>query len=51
MVNGKCTKGFPKTLRIETIVSKDGYSEFKRKDDGIINKKGTKLINKQRVVP
>ena len=31
--NSNCTKGFPKEFRNETIFLKDGYSEYKRRNN------------------
>jgi hypothetical protein len=51
MVDGKCSKGYPKPFRAETSIDNNGYPDYKRPDDGrFIEKQGVKLTN-QWVVP
>lgn len=35
LVNGKCSKNFPKAFRDETTMDEDGYPLYRRKDNGI----------------
>ncbi|XP_019158334.1 PREDICTED: uncharacterized protein LOC109155060 [Ipomoea nil] len=51
MVNGKCSKYFPKTYVSETILEKDGYPIYRRHDNGCkISKNGVQLDNRY-VIP
>ena len=34
MVDGKCSKGFPKPFRDQTIVNEDSYANLRRHDTG-----------------
>ena len=51
MVNGKCSKHFPKKFSDRTYVDDDGYPKYRRRDSGLyIEKNGVPLDNRY-VVP
>ncbi|CAF2003345.1 unnamed protein product [Rotaria magnacalcarata] len=50
MEDGKCTKEFPKECRNETAPNKDGYSRYRRRDNGVIAKVGKYEVDNRRVV-
>ena len=51
MVDGKCTKQFPKEFVEKTFASADGYPHYKRRNDGkFVDKNGVHLDNRY-VVP
>ena len=51
MVNGKCSKKFPKTFQDETQVEVNGYPLYRRRNDGrYVEKNGVHLDNRH-VVP
>lgn len=51
MVNGKCSKHFPKKFKEHTCIDVDGFPEYKRRNSGVfVEKSGTKLDNRN-VVP
>ena len=46
MVNGKCSKFFPKAFRSRTIIDEAGFPKYRRRDDGrTINKRNCVLDN------
>ena len=50
MVNGKCSKSFPKPFREETSVTEDSYASTRRSDTGRSYEVGGKQVNNQWVV-
>lgn len=50
MVEGKCTKGFPKEFCEETIMNSDGYPKYQRRDTGS-RAKGVHQVDNRDVVP
>lgn len=51
LVNGKCSKYYPKDFREETVLNADGYPFYRRRNDGrTILKRGT-LFDNRHVVP
>jgi hypothetical protein len=51
MKNDKCSKNYPKSFQVETIIDDFGFMIYKRRDDdGYIVKNGVKLDNRS-VVP
>ena len=51
MVDGKCTKKFPKEVVDKTFATGDGYPHYRRKNDGeYVEKYGVKLNNRY-IVP
>lgn len=51
MINGTCSKHFPKAFRNSTNIEIDGYPEYRRREDGrIVSYKGVNLDNRH-VVP
>jgi hypothetical protein len=52
MVEGKCSKQFPKSFRDETNSNHNGYPLYRRRDNGIFFEKkishkiGNKIVNK-----
>jgi len=45
MVDGKCSKGFPKAFREETVYNEDGNPEYRRSNEKIVHHKGKHLVN------
>ena len=51
MINGRCSKFYPKKFKLLTTIDEDGYACYKRQDNGtLILKNGIKLDNRN-VVP
>ena len=50
MVNGKCSKGFPKPFREHTSVTEDSYACTKHSNTGITHQIRNKEVNNQCVV-
>jgi len=50
MVDGKCTKYFPKKFVDSTVIDSDGYLIYKRRDNGIYIKKGNSFVDNRYVV-
>lgn len=51
MVNGKCSKGFPKPYSESTTTDGNGYPLYRRRDDGRAYDVGRKLVTNQYIVP
>src|SRR5271156_695035 len=51
MVNGNCSKGFPKEFRDHTHFGEDGYPEYARPNNGATMTKGDKTYDNRHVVP
>ena len=51
MVNGKCTKHFPKRFYEETIIDEEGFPIYRRINDGKTIEKNGILLNNLYVVP
>ena len=51
MLNGKCTKYFPKRFVDSTVIDSDGYPVYRRRDDGVFIKKGESFVDNRYVVP
>ncbi|KAM0844699.1 hypothetical protein ACQ4PT_056882 [Festuca glaucescens] len=51
MKDGKCSKHFPKDFQQETVLDKDGYALYMRRDNGRRVFKNGKWLNNQWVVP
>ncbi|CAA0830875.1 Unknown protein, partial [Striga hermonthica] len=51
MVNGKCSKRFPKKFVDSTTCDEDGYPRYKRRDDGKYIEKNGVVLNNGYVVP
>jgi hypothetical protein len=51
MVNGKCSKNFPKPFRDHMTISEDSYACLRRRNDGMTHRVGTKDIDNCWVVP
>jgi hypothetical protein len=51
MVNGQCSKGFPKPFREETSIDGNGYVQYARPQDGRTVEKNGVLLDNRHVVP
>ncbi|KAK6010959.1 hypothetical protein OSTOST_23967, partial [Ostertagia ostertagi] len=51
MVDGKCSKKFPKQFRNTTNVEVDGYPEYRRPNDGRTVESGGSILDNRSVVP
>ena len=51
MVNGSCTKKFPKNFYNETTIDDNGYPIYRRRDDGRFIQKGDVKLDNSYVVP
>lgn len=52
IVNGKCSKGFPKPFREETSMDENGYPQYRRRDTGrIYEKSNGHIVDNRWVVP
>nr|CDJ83291.1 Protein of unknown function DUF889 domain containing protein [Haemonchus contortus] len=51
MVNGQCTKGYPKQFREYTNIEVDGYPDYRRPNDGRIVEYGNTTLDNRSVVP
>jgi hypothetical protein len=51
MLNGKCTKYFPKKFVDSTSIDSEGYPVYKRRDNGVFVKKGESFVDNRYVVP
>lgn len=51
MEDGRCTKKYPKTFVQSTSMTSDGYSLYRRRQDGKIIQKGGTIIDNRNVVP
>ena len=51
MVDGKCSKRYPKEFHEETIVMADKYPEYKRPNDGASATRGGHTFTNQHVIP
>ena len=51
MINGKCTKHFPKIFYEETIIDEEGFPVYRRRNDGITIEKNGILLDNWYVVP
>jgi len=51
MLNGKCTKYFPKKFVDSTTIDSDGYLVYRRRDNGVFVKKGESFVDNRYVVP
>jgi hypothetical protein len=51
MDRGKCTKYFPKRYVDNTVIDKDGYPVYRRRDNGVTIKKGEAFVDNRFVVP
>nr|GEV34350.1 hypothetical protein [Tanacetum cinerariifolium] len=48
---GKCSKHFPKMFLVKTIINKDGYPVYRRRDNKITAIKGKFTYNNKNVIP
>ena len=51
MMNGKCTKHFPKRFYEETTIDEEGFPVYRRRNDGKTIEKNGILLDNQYVVP
>jgi hypothetical protein len=51
MIDGKCSKHFPKMFSQETTVDEEGYPVYRRKNDGRIVQKDSVQLDNRYVVP
>lgn len=51
MLNGKCTKYFPKKFVDITVIDSDGYPVYRRRNNGVSLKKGESFVDNRYVVP
>lgn len=51
MLNGKCIRFFPKRFVDKTTIDADGYTVYKRIDNGRVIKKGDFVIDNRYVAP
>lgn len=51
MIDKKCTKHFPKKYYAETTIDEDGFPVYRRRQNGIIVKKGEVELDNRHVVP
>ncbi|AES63417.2 AT hook motif protein, putative [Medicago truncatula] len=51
MLNNKCSKHFPMKFVDQTVIDKDGYPVYKRRDNGVYVKKGECFADNRFVVP
>jgi hypothetical protein len=53
MKNGVCSKRFPKSYNVETLVDEKGFPVYRRREDGrfVFRNKGTARLTNQWVVP
>ncbi|KAK9671513.1 hypothetical protein RND81_12G035200 [Saponaria officinalis] len=51
MVDGKCSKYYPRKFTNETSISEDGYPEYRRRNNGRTGEKNGKTIDNRYIVP
>jgi hypothetical protein len=51
MPDGVCNKNFPTKFYVETVIDKDGFPTYRRRDDGRHVKKGDVNLDNRYVVP
>nr|CDJ85606.1 uncharacterized protein LOC100902978 [Haemonchus contortus] len=51
MVDGQCTKGYPKQFREHTNMEVDGYPDYRRPNDGRVVEYGNATLDNRSVVP
>ena len=51
MVDGKCSKRYPKEFREETVITADKYPEYKRPNNGVSVTVGGHTFTNQHVIP
>ena len=51
MVEGKCSKDFPKDFASHTILKSDGYPQYRRSDSGVLVVKNDVQLDNRFVVP
>jgi len=51
MIDGKCSKKFPKRFHAETSVDTDGYPVYRRRDSGLFVEKSGVCLDNRNVVP
>ncbi|KAK9705328.1 hypothetical protein RND81_07G048700 [Saponaria officinalis] len=51
MVDGKCSKHFPKKFTDKTTIDSGGYPVYRRRDDGRVVEKNGSFLDNQHVVP
>jgi len=51
MLNGKCTKHFPKKFVNTTMIDSDGYPVYRRRNNGVSIQKGESFVDNRYVVP
>ncbi|XP_036150216.1 uncharacterized protein LOC118648093 isoform X2 [Monomorium pharaonis] len=51
MINGKCSKHFPKSFHEETTMDENGYPQYRRRDTGILYEKPEEFVVDNRFVP
>ncbi|XP_014769406.1 uncharacterized protein LOC106868590 [Octopus bimaculoides] len=51
MENGPCQKKFPKNYRDETLLSLNGYPEYRRRNTGVTVQVGCHSVNNRNAVP
>jgi hypothetical protein len=51
MKNGSCSKHYPKPFKPQTSFDSEGYPLYRRRDNGIVAKKGSTYLDNRYVVP
>jgi len=51
MMNGRCTKHFPKKFVDATVIDDEGYPVYRRRDNGVYIEKGKSFVDNRNVVP
>ena len=51
MKNGKCSKNYPKQFRPITTIDEDGFSNYRRRDDGKTVNVGKHTLENRSIVP
>lgn len=51
MMDGKCTKHYPKSYQAQTTINEDGFPNYRSRNYGIAVTKGTKKLDNRFVVP
>lgn len=52
LVDGKCSKHFPRSFQEETLVGEDGYPTYRRRNTGMLyNRPNGSIVDNRHVVP